>query len=222
VVSCREAPAGSAHQVTGHDRRRRPAAGRVNADGRIVTLDRQDRRRWDTRRSPRACASSSRRWQCGRRNAAPAATRPRPSIAVLHEDAATAAETDRPQILAWYDHLVALTADPVRQDPAAVLARGRGRPRPRRLRRAARDPPATPRARPPAPVARRPRPPAPAQQRPPAATAYTQAARQATNVAERDHLVRQAPAHAPTEPWRNSRLTERPPPGERHASTHHT
>jgi predicted RNA polymerase sigma factor len=32
-------------------------------------------------------------------------------------------ETDWPQILAWYDDLVALTDDPVRQDPAAVLGR---------------------------------------------------------------------------------------------------
>jgi predicted RNA polymerase sigma factor len=29
----------------------------------------------------------------------------------------------QPQILAWYDDLVALTDDPVRQDPAAVLGR---------------------------------------------------------------------------------------------------
>ncbi|HYB46104.1 MAG TPA: alcohol dehydrogenase catalytic domain-containing protein [Streptosporangiaceae bacterium] len=32
-------------------------------------------------------------------------------------------ETDWPQILACYDDLVALTGDPVRQDPAAVLGR---------------------------------------------------------------------------------------------------
>ena len=41
----------------------------------------------------------------------------------LHDDAATAGETDWPQILAWYDDLVALTGDPVHQDPAAVLGR---------------------------------------------------------------------------------------------------
>jgi predicted RNA polymerase sigma factor len=45
------------------------------------------------------------------------------AIATLHDDAANAAETDWPQILAWYDDLVALTDDPVRQDPAAVLGR---------------------------------------------------------------------------------------------------
>ena len=45
------------------------------------------------------------------------------AIAALHDDAASAEETDWPQILAWYDDLVALSDDPVRQDPAAVLGR---------------------------------------------------------------------------------------------------
>src|SRR5918995_3889489 len=45
------------------------------------------------------------------------------AIAALHDDAASAEETDLPQILAWYDDLVALSDDPVRQDPAAVLGR---------------------------------------------------------------------------------------------------
>jgi predicted RNA polymerase sigma factor len=45
------------------------------------------------------------------------------AIAALHDDAASAEETDWAQILAWYDDLVALTGDPVRQDPAAVLGR---------------------------------------------------------------------------------------------------
>src|SRR3954447_15430962 len=43
------------------------------------------------------------------------------AIAALHDDAARAEQTDWAQILAWYDDLVALIADPVRQDPAAVL-----------------------------------------------------------------------------------------------------
>ncbi len=45
------------------------------------------------------------------------------AIAARHDDAASAEETDWPQILAWYDDLVALTEDPARQDPAAVLGR---------------------------------------------------------------------------------------------------
>jgi predicted RNA polymerase sigma factor len=116
------------------------------------------------------------------------------AIAALHDDAASAEETDWPQILAWYDDLVALTDDPVRQDPAAVLGRAvavghvlgaaaglRETDRLREVHRRA------------APLARRPRHlhelggdlPA-------AATAYAEAARRATNTAERDHLVRQA------------------------------
>jgi predicted RNA polymerase sigma factor len=51
------------------------------------------------------------------------------AIAALHNDAASAEETDWPQILAWYDDLVALTNHPVHQDPAAVLGMRR-RPRP--------------------------------------------------------------------------------------------
>jgi predicted RNA polymerase sigma factor len=133
-------------------------------------------------RSPRACASCSPRSPRTRRNAA------------LHDEAPSAEETDWPQILAWYDDLVALTEDPVRQDPAAVLGRAvavghvlgpaAGLRETERLRdvigerhrwHAVRghlheldgDLPA-------------------------AATAYAEAARRATNVAERDHLVRQA------------------------------
>ncbi len=45
------------------------------------------------------------------------------AISALHDDAASAGETDWPQILAWYDDLVALTGEPSRQDPAAVLGR---------------------------------------------------------------------------------------------------
>jgi len=123
------------------------------------------------------------------------------AIAALHDDAASAAETDWPQILAWYDDLVALTDDPVHQDPAAVLGRavavGHVLGAPAGLREADRlrevigerhrwhavrghlhelggDLPA-------------------------AAAAYAEAARRATDVTERDHLVRQA-ARARTAP----------------------
>ena len=116
------------------------------------------------------------------------------AIAALHDDAASAEETDWPQILAWYDDLVALTDDPVRQDPAAVLGRAvavghvlgaaAGLRETDRLREVIGE-----------------------RHRwhavrghlhelggdlPAAATAYAEAARRATNVAERDHLVRQA------------------------------
>jgi len=46
---------------------------------------------------------------------------------------------------------------------------------------------------------------------PAAATAYADAARRATDVAEHDHLVRQAARARAAELRRNGRLTERPP-----------
>jgi RNA polymerase sigma factor (sigma-70 family) len=163
---------------------------RVDAEGRIVTLDRQDRSLWDTR----AIAEGVRVLQSALALERPGRYQIEAAIAALHDDAASAAETDWPQILAWYDDLVALTDDPVRQDPAAVLGRavavghvlgsGSGLRETDRLREVLGD-----------------------RHRwhavrghlhelagdlPQAATAYADAARLATNVAERDHLVRQA------------------------------
>jgi predicted RNA polymerase sigma factor len=134
------------------------------------------------------------------------------AIAALHDDAASPAETDWPQILAWYDDLVALTDDPVRQDPAAVLGRAvavghvlgaaAGLRETDRLRDV---------------IGERHRWHAVRGHLHelggalPAATAYAEAARRATNVAERDHLVRQAARARAAELCRNSRLTECPP-----------
>jgi predicted RNA polymerase sigma factor len=163
---------------------------RLDADGRIVTLDRQDRSRWDTRE----IAEGVRVLQSALAEQRPGRYQIEAAIAALHDDAATTAETDWPQILAWYDDLVALTADPVQQDPAAVLGRAvavghvlgaaAGLRETDRLREVLGD-----RHRWHAvrghlheldgdPVA--------------AGTAYAEAARRATDVAERDHLVRQA------------------------------
>jgi RNA polymerase sigma factor (sigma-70 family) len=163
---------------------------RFDPEGRIVTLDRQDRGLWDTREiaeGVRVLQSVLALQRLGRYQIEAA-------IAALHDDAASAEETDWPQILAWYDDLVALTDDPVRQDPAAVLGRAvavghvrgaaAGLRETDRLREVLGD-----------------------RHRwhavrghlheldgdlPAAATAYVEAARRATNVAERDHLVRQA------------------------------
>ncbi|HEX6026601.1 MAG TPA: sigma-70 family RNA polymerase sigma factor [Solirubrobacter sp.] len=96
---------------------RRPA--RYDAEGRIVTLDRQDRSLWDTR----AIAEGVRILQSALALGRPGRYQIEAAIAALHDDAASAEETDWPQILAWYDDLVALTDDPVRQDPAAMLGR---------------------------------------------------------------------------------------------------
>ena len=182
---------------------------RLGPGGRIVTLDRQDRGLWDTRE----IAEGVRVLQAALALERPGRYQVEAAIAALHDDAASAEETDWPQILAWYDDLVALTDDPVHQDPAAVLGRAvavghvlgaaaglRGTDRLREvlgerhrwhavrghLHELGGDLPA-------------------------AATAYAEAARRATNVAERDHLVRQAARARAAELCRKSRLTERPP-----------
>jgi RNA polymerase sigma factor (sigma-70 family) len=167
---------------------RRPA--RQDGVGRIVPLDRQDRSRWDTRQ----VAEGVRVLQSALALDRPGRYQIEAAIAALHDDAASAAETDWPQILAWYDDLVALTDDPVRQDPAAVLGRAvavgqvlgpaAGLRETDRLREVLGE-----------------------RHRwhavrghlheldgnlPAAATAYAEAAGLATDVAERDHLVRQA------------------------------
>jgi RNA polymerase sigma factor (sigma-70 family) len=163
---------------------------RVDAEGRIITLDRQDRSLWDTRQIAEGVRVLQSALALGR----PGCYQIEAAIAALHDDAASVEETDWPQILACYDDLVALSDDPVHKDPAAVLGRavavGRalgataGLRETDRLREVIgdrhrwhavrghlyeldRDLPA-------------------------AAAAYAEAARRATNVAERDHLVRQA------------------------------
>jgi RNA polymerase sigma factor (sigma-70 family) len=186
---------------------------RVDSEGRIVTLDRQDRGLWDTREIAEGVRvlQSALTMQADERR--PGRYQVEAAIAALHDDAPSAEETDWPQILAWYDDLVALTHDPVRQDPAAVLGRAvavghvlgaaAGLRETDRLREVlgerhrwhavrghlhelSGDLPA-------------------------AATAYAEAARRATNVAERDHLVRQAARSQAAELGRNSRLSEPPP-----------
>ena len=163
---------------------------RFDAEDRIVTLDRQDRGLWDTRE----IAEGVRVLQSALAAERPGRYQIEAAIAALHDDAASAAETDWPQILAWYDDLVALSGDPVREDPAAVLGRAvaaghvhgpaAGLLETDRLREVLGD-----------------------RHRwhavrghlheldgdlPAAASAYAEAARRATNVAERDHLIRQA------------------------------
>src|SRR4051812_47289044 len=92
---------------------------RFDSEGRIVTLDRQDRGLWNTRE----IAEGVRLLQSALAVQRPGRYQVEAAIAALHDDAASAEETDWPQILAWYDDLVALTDDPVRRDPAAVLGR---------------------------------------------------------------------------------------------------
>ena len=172
---------------------------RLDSAGRIVTLDRQDRGLWDTRE----IAEGVRVLHSALAVQRPGRYQIEAAIAALHDDAASAEETDWPQILAWYDDLVALTDEPVRQNPAAVLGRAvavghvlgaaAGLHETDRLRQVLGE-----------------------RHRwhavrgylhelggdlPAAATAYAEAAGRATNIAERDHLVRQAArAHAAETP----------------------
>jgi predicted RNA polymerase sigma factor len=163
---------------------------RLDAEGRIVPLDRQDRALWDARQ----IAEGVRVLQSALALERPGRYQIEAAIAALHDDAATAEETDWPQILAWYDDLVVLTDDPVRRDPAAMLGRAvavghvigatAGLRETDRLREVLGD-----------------------RHRwhavrghlhelggdlAAAATAYAEAARLATDVAEREHMVRQA------------------------------
>lgn len=78
---------------------RRPA--RRDAAGGVVPLGEQDRSQWDTHLITEAVAilqSALARDQLGEYQAQAA-------IAALHDDAASAEETDWPQILQWYDEL---------------------------------------------------------------------------------------------------------------------
>jgi predicted RNA polymerase sigma factor len=167
---------------------------RLDPEGRIVTLDRQDRGLWDTREIAEGVRVLQSALAMQTEDRPPGRYQLEAAIAALHDDAASAEETDWPQILAWYDDLVALTPDPVHRDPAAVLGRAvavghvrgpaAGLCETDRLREVLGE-----------------------RHRwhavrahlheldgdlPDAAEAYAEAARRATNVTERDHLVRQA------------------------------
>ncbi|MCK9249085.1 MAG: sigma-70 family RNA polymerase sigma factor [Solirubrobacteraceae bacterium] len=119
VTSEPEARGLLALMLLGHARRR----ARYDADGRIVPLDRQDRSLWDTRQIAEGVRVLQSALADQTDERPPGRHQIEAAIAALHDDAASAGETDWPQILAWYDDLVALTADPVREDPSAVLGR---------------------------------------------------------------------------------------------------
>src|SRR5690348_6340240 len=171
---------------------------RFDAEGRIVTLDRQDRGRWDTREIAEGVRVLQSALAAGR----PGRYQIEAAVAALHDDAAGAEETDWPQILAWYDDLVALSEDPVRQDPAAVLGRAvaighvrgpaAGLRETDRLHEVIGDRHRWHAVR--AHLHEL------AGDLPTAASAYAEAARAATNVSERDHLVRQAARARATNP----------------------
>jgi len=161
-----------------HSRR----AARTTPDGTLVPLTDQDRSRWDTALITEGVAilqSALARNHLGEYQAQAA-------IAALHADAQTVAETDWVQIVEWYDELDRLTDNPVVQlNRAVAVGEADGAPAglaaleqvdravPRysaveaHLRELAGDLLV-------------------------AARLYADAARAATNEAERDHLTRQA------------------------------
>jgi RNA polymerase sigma factor (sigma-70 family) len=157
-------------------------AARTTPDGALVPLAEQDRSRWDTELIAEGVAilqTALARDRLGEYQAQAA-------IAALHADAATAEETDWVQIVEWYDELDRLTDNPVvRLNRAVAVGEADGAPAglaalqhvaatvPRRtaveayLRERAGDLRL-------------------------AAALYGEAARAATNLAERAHLTKQA------------------------------
>lgn len=77
--------------------------------GRLVPLDRQDRTLWDTAEIAEGVGLVQSALAQGR----PGEYQLQAAIAALHDDAATWEETDWPQVLGWYDDLVALTGNPI-------------------------------------------------------------------------------------------------------------
>ncbi|GAA3090780.1 RNA polymerase sigma factor [Streptomyces roseofulvus] len=157
-------------------------AARTAPDGSLVPLAAQDRGRWDT-----ALIAEG----VGILQAALAQDRlgefqAQAAIAALHADAPTAEETDWVQIVEWYDELALLTDNPVVRLNRAVAVGEADGPRAGLAALAALDP-SLPRH---AAVA------AYLHERDgdltTAARLYAEAAHRAPNLAERDHLTRQA------------------------------
>jgi RNA polymerase sigma-70 factor (ECF subfamily) len=84
-------------------------AARTAPDGTLVLLADQDRSRWDRDLIAEGQALVQ---GCLRRNA-PGPYQVQAAISAVHSDAATAADTDWPQIVALYDHLLAVSPTPI-------------------------------------------------------------------------------------------------------------
>ncbi len=96
---------------------------RLDAHGHIVPLDRQDRSLWNVAEITEGIALVQSALAVQSNERPPGRYQIEAAIAALHDDAPSADETDWIQILEWYDSLVALTDDPIRQDPASLLGR---------------------------------------------------------------------------------------------------
>jgi RNA polymerase sigma factor (sigma-70 family) len=174
-----EEPSGLLALMLLHHARR---ATRTRSDGALVPLAEQDRSRWDTELITEGVAilqAALVRDRLGEYQAQAA-------IAALHADACTPDETDWVQIVEWYDELDRLTNSPVvRLNRAVAVGEADGAHA--GLAALEQVDPALPRY---AAVAAHLRERAGDLAR--AAQLYADAARAATNVAERDHLTRQA------------------------------
>ncbi|HLY33102.1 MAG TPA: DUF6596 domain-containing protein, partial [Jatrophihabitantaceae bacterium] len=93
---------------------REPA--RFDDHGALVPLDAQDRTLWNSGEIEDGVRVLQRALARDRHGE----YQLQAAIAALHDDAASADETDWPQILAWYDELVALTDNPAAQLSRAV------------------------------------------------------------------------------------------------------
>ena len=159
---------------------RRPA--RTGPDGSLVPLAEQDRSLWDTELIAegvdvlRAALARDRLGEL----------QVQAAIAALHADAPTVGETDWVQVVEWYDELVRLTDSPVARLNRAVAV-GEADGARAGLAALAELDPALPRHDAVAAYLHE-RDGAPAT----AARLYAEAARKAPNLAERDHLTRQA------------------------------
>ena len=157
-------------------------SARTAADGSLVPLAEQDRSRWDTRlivEGVQILQNALARDRLGELQAQAA-------IAALHADAPTAAETDWVQIVEWYDELVRLTDSPIARLNRAVAIGEADGARAGLAALAELDPTLPRHTAVAAYLHERDGDPATA------ARLYVEAARHASNVPERDHLLRQA------------------------------
>ncbi|MEV0523565.1 sigma-70 family RNA polymerase sigma factor [Streptomyces sp. NPDC050439] len=92
------------------------SAARTGPHGELIPLDEQDRSRWDRRAIEEGCGLVEKALSQG-----PAgAYQLQAAIAALHDEAARAADTDWPQILALYDLLVRRAPEPMAELSRAV------------------------------------------------------------------------------------------------------
>ncbi|MFF8433364.1 RNA polymerase sigma factor [Streptomyces bacillaris] len=157
-------------------------AARTAPDGSLVPLAEQDRGRWDTA----AIAEGVRILQAALARDRLGEYQAQAAVAALHADAPTAAETDWVQIVEWYDELARLTQSPVVRLNRAVAVGEADGPRAGLAALAEVDASLPRYAAVSAYLHERDGDPETA------ARLYAEAARKAQNVAERDHLTRQA------------------------------